>query len=248
MTRLGCIKSPPDARDLMYHVALAARIPPVLPRSIDYSKDMTRVRDQGNEGSCVGHAAVAMKEYQERGATRWCQKDLSERYLYEHAKEIDGMPLPHEGTTIRAAMEVLYKRGVCPESCWRYMANARLPECRDADRKAEPNRIASYVALGGVLSMRQALVSNGPFVIGVQAYSPFMDPVDGDIPLPIPSIDHYEGNHAICIVGYDDGSSRFKFKNSWGSGWGDHGYGYLGYDYMASYSFDGWLAADLVNG
>jgi C1A family cysteine protease len=35
--------------------------------------------------------------------------------------------------------------------------------------------------------------------------------------------------HAISIVGYDDALQLFKFRNSWGPGWGDHGYGYLRY-------------------
>ncbi len=248
MGRLGCIPSPKDGRDYKYHIMMAVRVPRALPPSIDHTANMTGVRNQGDEGACVGFACVAMKEYQERGAKRCClrRNDLSERYVYEHAKEIDGMRLPHEGTTIRAAMTVLKDQGVPPETSWPYVANVPLPESRRSDTKAFPNRIASYVAIGSVLEMKQALVSNGPFVIGVMVYEPFMDAVEGDVPLPIPTIDHFEGNHAICIVGYDDATSRFKFKNSWGS-WGDHGYGYLTYGYMERYSFDGWLAVDLVN-
>ena len=46
------------------------------------------------------------------------------------------------------------------------------------------------------------------------------------------------GGHAILAAGYDDslkiGSSTgaFIIRNSWGDGWGDHGYGYLPYDYL----------------
>lgn len=35
--------------------------------------------------------------------------------------------------------------------------------------------------------------------------------------------------HAFCIVGYDDGESRFIAKNSWWEGWGDNGYFYIPY-------------------
>lgn len=37
------------------------------------------------------------------------------------------------------------------------------------------------------------------------------------------------GGHAVTIVGYT--SNAFIFKNSWGAGWGDAGYGYLSFDY-----------------
>ncbi|MFH0966976.1 MAG: lectin like domain-containing protein [Methanobacteriota archaeon] len=48
-------------------------------------------------------------------------------------------------------------------------------------------------------------------------------------------------NHAIDLVGWDDGYSRFNFtshapgdgaflfRNSWGTGWGDQGYGWMSY-------------------
>ena len=48
------------------------------------------------------------------------------------------------------------------------------------------------------------------------------------------------GGHAIVIVGYDDEQKRVKFVNSWGAGWGDHGFGYLPYDYVTKYMSDAW--------
>ena len=42
------------------------------------------------------------------------------------------------------------------------------------------------------------------------------------------------GGHCILIVGYDDGKGVWIFRNSWGEGWGDHGYGYLPYKYLSS--------------
>ena len=53
--------------------------------------------------------------------------------------------------------------------------------------------------------------------------------------------DHVISNHAICVVGWDDGFSKDKFtitppgdgawicKNSWGTDWGDNGYFYVSY-------------------
>jgi C1A family cysteine protease len=52
--------------------------------------------------------------------------------------------------------------------------------------------------------------------------------------------DHAQGGHAVVAVGYDDnrriGSEKgaFKIRNSWGTGWGEGGYGWLPYAYVES--------------
>jgi len=60
---LGCIKDEFDDRDYLMRVYL-----PVikLPAKIDYTSKLSPVRNQGDEGTCVGFATtVGMKEYQE---------------------------------------------------------------------------------------------------------------------------------------------------------------------------------------
>ena len=66
----------------------------------------------------------------------------------------------------------------------------------------------------------------------------------GKIPFPIKA-DKIAGGHAVAAVGYDDnlkikntgpGAKETKgalsIKNSWGTKWGDKGYGWLPYDYV----------------
>jgi hypothetical protein len=45
-----------------------------------------------------------------------------------------------------------------------------------------------------------------------------------------------DGGHAVCLCGYDDTNRAFRFKNSWGPGWGDKGYAWLSYDYVKHHS------------
>ena len=40
------------------------------------------------------------------------------------------------------------------------------------------------------------------------------------------------GGHCYACVGYDDAKGAFKIMNSWGTSWGDKGYGWLPYDYI----------------
>lgn len=68
MSKLGCIRDKFDERDYL----MRAYLPVVkLPKKVDYTKEMSPVRDQGEEGTCVGFApATGMKEYQERDRNR----------------------------------------------------------------------------------------------------------------------------------------------------------------------------------
>jgi len=61
---------------------------------------------------------------------------------------------------------------------------------------------------------------------------------DGRIAAPLSS-DKVLGGHAVLAVGYDDNMSfgggetgALVIRNSWGSKWGDKGYGYLSYRYF----------------
>jgi hypothetical protein len=38
----------------------------------------------------------------------------------------------------------------------------------------------------------------------------------------------------MTLVGYDEQRQAFRLINSWGMGWGDHGYGWIGYDLLRS--------------
>jgi len=47
-----------------------------------------------------------------------------------------------------------------------------------------------------------------------------------------------------CVVGYSDEKQLIKFKNSWGTNWGQNGYGYISYDYYTRYCLDAWYFSD----
>ena len=60
--------------------------------------------------------------------------------------------------------------------------------------------------------------------------------------IPIPKSNEIKiGEHAMCIVGYDDNfnGGSFIIRNSWGVQWGKQGYGYIQYE-MIDYFIDIW--------
>jgi C1A family cysteine protease len=242
---LGCLKAPKDHRDkplTRIPSALKVKLPP----KVDHTKLMSPVSDQGDEGTCVGFASVdGMKESREK-KERKKTIQLSVRYVYAGAQKIDGFPDDEEGTDIRSAMKVLNKFGVPPDKCWPYKPHQTDKPSADADTQAEPFKIAKYVRLKTEAEMKESLFINGPFVAGVEVYYDAWDAAEktGIVKLPGEK-DVFAGGHAICIVGYDDKKKLWKFKNSWGKGWGVKGFGYLPYEYMEQYCMDAWSAKDI---
>lgn len=242
--RLGCRKDPEDLRDIPMGLVL----PPVaVPKRIDYTSRMTPVRQQGDEGTCVAFAsAVGVKEYQDSQEYKKFV-GLSPRYLYAKCKAMDGIP-DEEGTYPRVAMKALTGYGVCLESFWPYAPHQSDKPKAGADKDAKRYRIRAYARLTGIGDMKRSLSVNGPFLAGVEVYDNWFTPKverTGLIPMP-KSSNYFKGGHAICVMGYDDKTGRFKFKNSWSTAWGDKGYGYLGYEYIDRYCSDAWSATDLI--
>jgi GNAT superfamily N-acetyltransferase len=63
----------------------------------------------------------------------------------------------------------------------------------------------------------------------------------GRVPLPATG-EAEKGVHAVAIMGgYDNHGEVLRFANSWGTGWGDKGYGWLSREYLERYMVDAWV-------
>jgi len=242
----GLIKSPLDIRDYIVSSFFKTATFPI---SKDYTEKMTPIRNQGNEGSCVGFAMVAgVKEYQEQiDYSKFI--NLSPRFLYENAKVISGHK---EGTTLKAAMAVVSKIGVCEEKYWPYTAqNAGKPSL-EAYPNALKYKVATYARITNLTELKGAIVTFGPSLIGVKVYKGMVSEEckrTGIVPNPS-CFQTVLGGHALCAVGYDDYSAYFKndghikCKNSWGN-FGDNGYIYLSYKNIKSNMLDAFSSVDI---
>jgi hypothetical protein len=240
MSRFGCIRDKLDDRDYL----MRAYLPVVkLPKKIDHTKQMSPVRDQGEEGTCVGFAvAVGMKEYQELLDYEKLV-ELSPRFVYSEAKEIDGMPYL-EGTTIRASMQVLKNIGICQEKFWPYQPHQKDKPKVGAKTNAQKFRIITYARILNLNELRLSLSSIGPGVLGIEVFEGMLKTKTGVVPLPKKN-ETSLGGHAIAACGYDDEKKIIKFKNSWSAHWGDKGFGYLSYEYIQRYMMDAWSSVDI---
>ena len=62
----------------------------------------------------------------------------------------------------------------------------------------------------------------------------------GHLELPRAS-ERPKGIHAVEVAGWTDGGEAISFQNSWGTRWGDHGYGTVSREYLNRYLRDAWL-------
>ena len=238
---LGYRPEPRDERDL------CVPMPEIdLPREIDWTEQVTGVKDQGQEGSCVGFGVTGFMEYLDwkQHGTRF---DFSERWIYEWAKRLDEFPGEnYEGTTIRAAMKALAKHGICREELWPYVAGKKGEPDEKAAEDAYEHRIEKYRSLivpkPDIRLVMRGLHETGPVVAGVAVHETwFKVGKDGIISVPIQSA-KILGHHAVAVIAYDD--VYMKIKNSWGSNWGNQGYAFIAHDYFIRILHSCWAAYD----
>ena len=136
------------------------------------------------------------------------------------------------GQSLRRCLETLVESGVCRNSLWPYDPNAidraasELPDgTRDDARRRRIARRAVYIldSPGNVDEVKGLLCGlNGrlptPVAVTLSAADPKRDPL----------------GHALVVVGYEDdpmnpGEGWFLLQNSWGTEWGDGGYGKISY-------------------
>ena len=86
--------------------------------------------------------------------------------------------------------------------------------------------IDRYFKIGSIIQLQQAIIVNGPCLGALPVYSDRYDDFWTNIGDII-------GGHAISIVGYNP--KGFIIRNSWGSSYGDKGYGLLEYEDFSSF-------------
>jgi C1A family cysteine protease len=222
-----------------------------LPRAADLRRWCTEVKDQGKLGSCTAHAGVSMVEFFEKKAFN-NHIDSSRLFLYKATRN-----LMHEtgdtGGYIRSTMQALVLFGVPPEDYWPYVIdNFDQEPSAFLYAFAENYQAISYVRLDPpkttppdlLNTIRNHLAAGLPCMFGFTVYSSIGQAgTTGRIPPPSPG-DRIVGGHAVLTVGYNDDlkvknndsgeeiTGALMIQNSWGTGWGEKGFGWLPYDYV----------------
>jgi C1A family cysteine protease len=246
----------PDLRsihDTKYALHPETKKKVTLPPADDLTDEQSPVVDQGNLGSCTGNADAGAEEFLQLMEIKeniplneapeiyipgeFCP--VSRLFIYWNERAIEGTTDQDSGASISDGMKALTKWGVCRESVWPYDIGAAFTQPTTAAfAEAEKHKLrhAYRINDGDLTHMKTCIYHGFPFVFGITVYESFESAQatkTGVIPMP-QSSESVLGGHAILAVAYDDSTQLVKFKNSWGTSWGQSGYGFLPYAYISN--------------
>jgi C1A family cysteine protease len=200
------------------------------------------VGDQKQTGSCVGWASTdGVTRYHMVKAGKLVKTGrLSPRCTWMASKETDTYTTRPEtfieeaGTSLKAAMDILRKYGSVPEQLLPFAIATYMYQGDENAffATAATRRIASYFnLLKNLGNWRTWLAAHGPIMAGLSVDATWDNATATGGNLDVFQPNTVRGGHAVCIVGYT-ASKRFIVRNSWGTGWGDKGFGYASEAYI----------------
>jgi GNAT superfamily N-acetyltransferase len=168
---------------------------------------------------------------------------MSRLYGYVRSRQLEGTyPGNREtGAWGLTALRVLRAFGYLPEEKWPYDTTQWPPvEPPGVDRIAKKYRLHYYQRVRDIDECRKVLDAVGAFSASFEVdLLQWSSARNGKIKMP--NVDQpLSGAHHVLIVGYDDDVQQLKFVNSWGSDWGEGGYGYMPYEYFTRFLQEAW--------
>lgn len=192
-----------------------------LPKTFDWrevSDVVTPVRSQGNCGSCVSFGLAKSFEGALMVQTGRGPYNFAEQEILSCRK---GDAFGCNGAYMTAAGYVSTK-GLGSEEDFPYRARAVACKKIDTVEKAESYKLLNRASKEVI---KAALIKYGPMFVTVQAGGRGWSGRTGKIT----SCKKTNGsNHVLTLIGYDE--KGWILRNSWGTGWGDGGDSWIGYN------------------
>lgn len=224
----------PDFRDFLYQ-------PKTLTSAsfIDLRSHCPPIWDQKELGSCTAQAIAAALQFEAIKNNDYnAHIAFSRLFIYYNERVLENSVDCDAGAEIRDGIKSVATLGACNESLWWYnTAKFTVKPSLKCYTNAKKYKALNYHRVTQTLMDMQTCLAEGfPMVLGVSCYSSFLSKqtaTTGIISMPN-NKETLLGGHAILIVGYDITKNWFIFRNSWGTEWGDAGYGYIPFDYLTN--------------
>ena len=209
-----------------------------LPAVADLRRHCPPVYDQLHLNSCSANAIAAALRYDELKEGRTDLPSPSRLFIYYNERVLAGVVGTNSPVSLRDGYRSVAKLGSCPDPIWPYdVRRFRRHPTPPCYRAAHLHRAIAYYRIRRAMSHVRACLAEGfPFVLALAVHKSAMGRAvrrSGVLPVPTRR-DRFLGGHAVLAVGYDHARRLIIFRNSWGSEWGDRGYGYLPYAFIAS--------------
>lgn len=222
-----------------------------LPSAVDLSGKFPPVGNQGLVGSCVAFATgYAEKTYQEGLDWKWDIRVnghiFSPAYIYNQI-HINNTA-SGGGSYFSSAFKLLQSQGCTTLDDMPYNGNNYGWQTQPTAQQkvnAALHKAASWAQLpsGNYNEIKAQLSAGNPVVVGLPVYPDF-DNLNANNPIYDTLSGSSRGNHAVCVVGYDDAKSAVKIINSWGQSWGISGYGWISYNLIQNINMEAYVMTD----
>jgi len=205
----------------------------VLPSAVSASFDwrnyqgknwLTGVKDQKSCGSCWAFAAVGVAEAHHNIVKNNPSLDLN--LAEQELVSCSGAGSCNGGSS-SSALRYMRDNGIVDESCLPYTASdSSCSKCSNwRNRLTYLDHVYGFVPNRDAI--RQHVVNYGPIYVYMGIGSKYGGYFDGGNVYRCQ--DDSGANHAVVIVGYNDGGGYWIVRNSWGSSWNGSGYFKVGY-------------------
>ena len=211
----------------------------ILPPSYSLKQYCPTPNNQSSYSTCTAwSSAYAARTIAEAVAYGWkdkekiTQESFSPIYIYAKIKERDDNC--QSGTYINKALEIMKNEGVAKYKSFDVKCASYTPY--SLKEEAWQYKIDDYLTLFDsdspysikVRETKKAIYQDRPVIIGMKCYTSFSNATD----IWNGRTDIDRGNHAMCVIAYDDNKNggSFQLMNSWGLGWGNGGFTWVTYN------------------
>jgi hypothetical protein len=238
----GAVPTPPEV--LATRFKLASFAAPVIDWSVPYDVPaVLKQKNQDGSSSCTAQATCYYVEALNQVENNE-NEFFSPRFIYSQT-----YLGPNQGTYIWKAMGIPLKQGVALE-----VSVPGGAETEDIMTDPSLNQWAlitdrtdkyAQIPRTNIDGIAQIIKDYHGFVTGFNGHDGMFDRWG-----MVTDWSRSDWGHAVYVCGYGmrDGKKCLKFKNSWGSGWGDDGCGYLPEDFVNSgMVFDEFVYASILD-